>query len=185
MRKQKWRNRVLERGVLIDKDRNYVFVRFQIQGIIHKEWIGRTTDLDTFDRANFRAQQVRQRRRAEVDGFQLRRQRLLMEDAADLFLKLHGEKRQSAKGIKQFVRYVRLIKEAWRGRYVDTMCGDDMRDYATAGESKEWLRAPSIASRPLSSRCSTSWWSGAEWDKSRATFSSRTEILAGAGVLRK
>jgi hypothetical protein len=52
-----------------------------------------------------------------------------MEDAADLFLKLHGEKRRSAKGVKQFMRYVRLIKEAWSSRYADAMTGDDMRDY--------------------------------------------------------
>jgi integrase len=52
-----------------------------------------------------------------------------MEDAASLFLKLHGEKRRSAKGVKQFIRYVRLIKEAWSGRYADAMTGDDMRDY--------------------------------------------------------
>jgi len=52
-----------------------------------------------------------------------------MEDAADLFLKLHGEKRQSIKGTKQFARYVRLIKQFWTGRYADTMTGDDMRDY--------------------------------------------------------
>lgn len=129
MRKQKWRNRILERGVVIDKARSYVYVRFKRQGLVRKELIGRTTEPDVIDRANFRAQQVRQRRRADGEGFEPRRARLLMEDAADLFLKLHAEKRQSAKGIKQFVRYVRLIKEAWSGRYVDTMTGDDMRDY--------------------------------------------------------
>ena len=129
MRKQKWRNRILERGVVIDRARGYVYVRFKRQGLVRKELIGRTTEAEAIDRANFRAQQVRHRRRADGEGFEPRRARLLMEDAADLFLKLHGEKRQSAKGIKQFVRYVRLIKEAWRGRYADTMTGDDMRDY--------------------------------------------------------
>ena len=129
MRKQKWRNRILERGVVVDRARGYVYVRFKRQGLVRKELIGRTIEAEVIDRANFRAQQVRHRRRADGDGFEPRRARLLMEDAADLFLKLHGEKRQSAKGVKQFVRYVRLIKEAWRGRYADTMTGDDMRDY--------------------------------------------------------
>jgi integrase len=55
-----------------------------------------------------------------------------MEDAASLFQKLHGEKRQSLKGIKQFVRYVRLIKENWGGRYVDSITSSDMRDYRVA-----------------------------------------------------
>jgi integrase len=54
---------------------------------------------------------------------------MLIDDAADLFLKLHGEKRESKKGVQQFARYVRLIKAAWSGRYVDAIAGDDMRDY--------------------------------------------------------
>ena len=129
MRKQKWRNRLLERGVVIDRARGYVYVRFKRQGLVRKELIGRTAEADAIDRANFRAQQLRHRRRADGPGFEPRRERLLIEDAADLFLKLHGEKRQSTKGAKQFVRYVRLIKEAWSGRYADTLTGDDMRDY--------------------------------------------------------
>lgn len=129
MRKQKWRNRALERGVVIDRSRGYVYVRFKCQGRARKELIGRTTEPDVIDRANFRAQQVRHRRRAEGLEFDVRRARLLMEDAADIFFKLHGEKRQSAKGAKQFARYTRLIREAWSGRYADTMTGDDMRDY--------------------------------------------------------
>ena len=127
--KQKWRNRALERGVVIDKARGYVYVRFKRQGLVRKELIGRTTDPDVIDRANFRAQQIRHDRRSEIPGFDPRKKRLLVEDVADLFFKLHGEKRPSTKGIGQFVRYVRLIKEAWRGRYVDSMTGDDMRDY--------------------------------------------------------
>jgi integrase len=127
--KQKWRNRALERGVVIDRSRGYVYVRFKRQGLVRKELMGRTTDPDVIDRANFRAQQIRHDRRREIPGFDPRKKRLLVEDVADLFLKLHGEKRPSTKGIQQFVRYVRLIKEAWRGRYVDSMTGDDMRDY--------------------------------------------------------
>jgi hypothetical protein len=146
MRKQKWRNRILERGVVIDKSRGYVYVRFKRQGLVRKELIGRTTEPDAIDRANFRAQQVRHRRRADGDGFEARRARVLMEDAADLFLKLHGEKRSSIKGIKQFVRYVRLIKEAWSGRYADTMIGDDVRDYRGVAVGRESPKAPSIGS---------------------------------------
>lgn len=129
MRKQKWRNRTLERGVVIDRARGYVYVRFKRQGVVRKELIGRTTEADAVDRANFRAQQIRHHRRADVPGFEARRERLLMEDASDLFLRLHGQKRQSTKGVKQFARYTRLIKDAWCGRYADTMTGDDMRDY--------------------------------------------------------
>jgi integrase len=127
--KQKWRNRTLERGVIIDKARGYVYVRFKRHGMVRKELIGLTTDPEGIDKANFRAQQIRQDRRAQVPGFDSRKKRLLMEDAADLFLRLHGEKRQSQKGAKQFVRYVRLFKEAWAGRYVDTITATDVRDY--------------------------------------------------------
>jgi integrase len=127
--KQKWRNRTLQRGVVIDKARGYVYVRFKHQQTVRKELIGRTSEPDVIDKANFRAQQIRHGRRTQISGFDARKERLLIENAADLFLKLHGEKRQSRKGVKQFVRYVRLIKEAWSGRYVDSMSGDDMRDY--------------------------------------------------------
>ena len=129
MRKQKWRNRALERGVVIDRARGYIYVRFKSQGVVRKELIGRTTDADAIDRANFRAQQIRHHRRAEIPGFDARKHGMLVEDAANIFLKLHGEKRESGKGVKQFVRYVRLMKEAWGGRYIDTITGDDMRDY--------------------------------------------------------
>ena len=129
--KQKWRNRTLQRGVVIDKAWGYVYVRFKHQQSARKELIGRTSEPDVIDKANFRAQQIRHDRRAHVPGFEARKERLLMEDAADLFLKLHGEKRQSRKGVKQFVRYVRLMKKAWSARYADTLTGDDMRDYRT------------------------------------------------------
>src|SRR5215218_5109695 len=118
-----WRNRRLERGVVIDRRRGYVYVRLKYRGLSRKELIGRTTDVDVIDRANFRAQNLRQGRRAEIPGFELRRQRLLMEDAADLFLKLHGERRKSRKSVVQFRRHVRLIKQAWSGRYADAIIG--------------------------------------------------------------
>jgi len=127
--KQKWRNRMLERGVVIDKVRGYVYVRFKRQGMVRKELIGLVSEPEVIDKANFRAQQIRQDRRAQVPGFDARKKRLLMEDASEMFLRLHGEKRQSQKGAKQFVRYVRLFKEAWTGRYVDTMAADDVRAY--------------------------------------------------------
>lgn len=134
--KQKWRNRTLERGVVIDKRRGYVYVRFKRQALVHKELIGRTTEPDAIDKANFRAQQIRRDRQRQILGYDSHPKRLLIEDAADLFLKLHGEKRQSQKGVKQFIRYVRLIKEAWHGRYADTISGDDMRDY------RRWRKMP-------------------------------------------
>ncbi len=126
--KRKWRNRSLERGVLIDR-RGYVYVRAKRQGVVRKELIGRTTDVDVIDRANFRAQAIRYGRYSQGDGFEGRKQRLLTEDAADVFMRLHGEKRSSPRGINQFRRYVRLVKTAWAGRYVDTLIGDDMHEY--------------------------------------------------------
>ena len=92
MAKRKWRNRTLVRGVVIDKGRRYVYVRFKRQGCTRKELIGRTTEPDVIDKANFRAQQIRHGRRAQIPGFDARKERLLVEDAADIFLKLHGEK---------------------------------------------------------------------------------------------
>ncbi len=114
---------------MIDKARGYVYVRFKHQDVVRKQLIGRTTEPDVIDRGNFRAQQLRHERRSEIPGFDARKQRLLVQDAADLFLRLHGEKRESKAGIKVFARYTRLIKQAWSGRYVDTIADSDMRDY--------------------------------------------------------
>lgn len=129
VRKQKWRNRTLERGVVIDRARGYVYVRYRAGGRKRKELIGRTAEPEVIDHANFRAITIRHGRRAQGSDFEPRRTRLLMEDAVDLFLKLHGEKRSSKKGVKQFVRYARLLKECWSGRYADTVTRDDVRDY--------------------------------------------------------
>jgi integrase len=129
VRKSKWRNRLLERGVVIDKARGYVYVRFKRQSVVRKELIGRTADAEIIDKANYRAQQLRCARRAQIPGFEFRRQRLLIDDAASIFLKLHGEKRQSQKGVKQFRRYARLIKETWSGRYADSITAEDVKDY--------------------------------------------------------
>lgn len=115
--------------MVIDKARGYIYVRLKCQGIVRKELIGRTSEPQIVDKANFRAQQLRQQRRALIPGFETRRERLLVEDAADLFLRLHGERRESKKGVKQFVRYAGLWKEFWKGRYVDTMTPSDMGDY--------------------------------------------------------
>ena len=60
--KQKWRNYKLERGVVIDRARGYVYVRYFRQDIVRKELIGRTTDADVFEKANgawrFRTKQI-------------------------------------------------------------------------------------------------------------------------------
>jgi integrase len=129
MAKQKWRNRTLERGVVIDKARGYVYVRYKHNGVVRKQLIGRTSEQDVIDKANFQAQQLRHQRRSPVPGYDARKQRMLVEDAADLFQRLHGEKRDSKQGIKVFARYVRSIKSVWSGRYVDTISDSDMRDY--------------------------------------------------------
>jgi hypothetical protein len=136
--KQKWRNRTLERGVVIDRARGYIYVRYKRQGIVRKELIGRVSEVDTLDRANFRAQQIRHARRAHIPGFEGPKHHFLLEDDADLFLKLHGEQRESHKGAKQFRRYVRLMKEKWSGRYVDTLTATDMAEY------RRWRKEPRL-----------------------------------------
>ena len=136
MRKQKWRNRTLERGVVIDRARGYVYVRFKRQDVVRKELIGRTAEPNVLDKANFRAQQIRHARRAQIPGFEATRQRLLLEDAVDLFLRLHGVNRESTKGAKQFERYVRLWKEFWSGRYLDTLAPTDVAEY------RRWRKIP-------------------------------------------
>jgi integrase len=115
--------------VVIDRGRGYVYVRFKRQGLVRKELIGRTTDVDVIEKANVRARHLRSSRRSTDSMFEPRWQRLLVEDAADLFMRFHGAPREARKNAGQFARYVRLIKHAWSGRYVDTLIGDDMRNY--------------------------------------------------------
>jgi hypothetical protein len=71
--KQKWRNRTLERGVVIDKARGYVYVRFKHQQTVRKELIGRTSEPGIIDKANFRSQQIRRGRRSQIPGFDARK----------------------------------------------------------------------------------------------------------------
>ena len=117
--KRVFRNRVLERGVLIDR-RNYVYVRLKHGGIERKVLVGRTTDPDVIDKANFRAQTLRQAKRSNPHSFPGRAQRLLVEDAADTFMRLHGEARVSQRGIKLLSRLafwsalIRVLPRFWR-----------------------------------------------------------------------
>lgn len=119
----------MERGVVIDRSRGYVYVRFKRSGITRKELIGRTSAPGVIDRANARSQQLTAGLRAGVPGHDVRRERMLVEDAVDLFVKLHGENRHSIKGARQFVRHGEIIKAAWAGRFVDSISSDDLREF--------------------------------------------------------
>jgi len=159
---------------MIDRRRGYVYVRFKRRGVVRKELVGRTTDVDVFDRANARAQHLRNNRRILGSDFEPRKQRLLVEDAADLFLRLHGSKRESTKSVADFRRYVRLIKRAWTGRYVDAIVGDDMRDYRSQRRQEGVTESTVNREHTLSSRCSTSSLSGAARVISRGASCCRT-----------
>lgn len=130
--KQKFKNRTLERGVQIDKARGYVFVRYQINNKVHIEFIGKVSDPNIVDVANAKARQRREERRLGTLGIEKPREQLLIEDACDLYFKLHGSNRESQKGIKQFVRNLGYLKQAWAGRYVDTITYLDVEAYRKA-----------------------------------------------------
>lgn len=127
--KQKFRGRILERGVIVDKSRGYFFVRYQLKGKVHKELIGRASDPGIVDSANAFALQKRVERRLGTLGIEKPKEQLLIEDACDLYFKLHASNRESKKGIKQFVRNLRYIRQAWAGRYVDTITYLDVESY--------------------------------------------------------
>ena len=121
-------------GIIVDE--GYVVVRLKRNGRVFKEWIGRTDEPDVVDRAMAKWHQLKDQQRLNTLGIDGAKKRMLLEDAADIFLKLHGEKRESKKGIKQFVRYVHLWKEFWKNRFVDTMTPSDMGDY------RRWRKIP-------------------------------------------
>jgi hypothetical protein len=57
---------------MIDKAREYVYVRFKHRGVVRKQLIGRTSEPDAIDKANFQAQQLRHQRRSPIPGFDVR-----------------------------------------------------------------------------------------------------------------
>src|SRR5258708_1257655 len=86
-------------GIIVDE--GYVIVRLKRNGRVFKEWIGRTDEPDVADRAMAKWYQLKDQQRLNTLGIDEANSRMLLEDAADIFLKLHGQKRESKKGIKQ------------------------------------------------------------------------------------
>jgi hypothetical protein len=86
-----------------------------------KELIGRTTEVDVIDRANFRSQQLCAQRRRALPEFDARTERLLLEDAVDIFVKIQGEGRGPKSRAEYFRRHGQIIKFFGRGRYVATI----------------------------------------------------------------
>lgn len=134
MKRLKINGRKMPPGIIVDE--GYVVIRLKRNGRTFKEWIGRTDDTNVADRAIAKWHQLKNQQRLDQLGINEANQRMLMEDAADIFFKLHGQKRESKKGIKQFERYIRLWKEFWKDRFVDTMTPSDMGDY------RRWRKIP-------------------------------------------
>ncbi len=127
--RKKFRGRFLPAGIYLDKTRNYVFVRIKQDGRLFKKPIGRFDDPDVVDRAIAKLYQMRDQQRLGTLGIERPSEQMTIEDACELYHKLHGSNRESKKGIKQFVRNLGYIKKAWAGRYVDTITYLDVKEY--------------------------------------------------------
>jgi integrase len=127
VKKLKISGRKMPPGIIVDE--GYVVIRLRQNGKSFKQWIGRVDEPNVGDRAIAKWYQLKDQQRLGELGIDAAKERILLGDAADIFLKLHGRKRESRKGIKQFERYVRLWKEFWKGRYIDTLTPSDMGDY--------------------------------------------------------
>lgn len=127
--RKKFKGRLLPTGIYLDKTRKYVYVRIKQDGRLFKKPIGRFDDPDVVDRAIAKLYQMRDQQRLGTLGIERPSEQMTIEDACDLYHKLHGANRESKKGIKQFVRNLGYIKMAWAGRYVDTITYLDVKDY--------------------------------------------------------
>ncbi len=119
--RKKFKGRFLPSGIYLDKTRKYVFIRIKQNGRLFKKPIGRFDDPDVVDRAIAKLYQMRDQQRLGTLGIERPSEQMTIEDACDLYHKLHGSNRESKKGINQFVRNLKYIKNAWAGRYIDTI----------------------------------------------------------------
>jgi len=127
--RKKFKGRFLPAGIYLDKSRKYVFVRITQNGRLFKKPIGRFDDPDVVDRAIAKLYQMRDQQRLGTLGIERPSEQMTIGDACDLYYKLHGSNRESKKGIKQFVRNLEYIKNAWAGRYIDTITYLDVKEY--------------------------------------------------------
>jgi integrase len=134
VKKLKISGRKMPPGIIVDE--GYVVIRLRQNGKPFKQWIGRLDEPDVADRALAKWHHLKNQQRLGELGIDAAKEHMLLEDASEIFLRLHGLKRESRKGIKQFQRYFRLWKEFWKGRFLDTMTPGDMGDY------RRWRKIP-------------------------------------------
>ena len=80
-------------------DEGYVVVRPEAQRPgFQRMWIGRADEADVADRAIAKWHQLKDQQRLNTLGIDQAKRRMLLEDGADIFLKLHGQKAREQEG---------------------------------------------------------------------------------------
>ena len=98
VKKLKISGRKMPPGIIVDE--GYVVIRLRQNGKSFKQWIGRVDEPNVGDRAIAKWYQLKDQQRLGELGIDAAKERILLGDAADIFLKLHGRKRESRKGVR-------------------------------------------------------------------------------------
>lgn len=128
-------------GVIRDGDR--VLIRLWKDNRRFKQTVGNIHDPDIAERAIAKWHQLKEKQRLDKLNIETQQQQMLVEDALEIFNKLHGEKRESEKGKRNFKIYIAHLKRFWSGRYVSSITEDDVRDYR-AKRLKEGVKDSTI-----------------------------------------
>ena len=162
---RKFRNRKLPRGIYID--RGYVFIRIFPNGQLFLKGVGPAYDSKVINDAVAILSQYRTDIRLGKFNLEQETKRITVEDACNLFWELHASKSRSS---KSFATYIKYMKEAFEGRFFDSLTYFDIEDYRKRREQavkastvnkeqacitsvynklKEWVRIKKIKSVKL------------------------------------
>lgn len=114
---RKYKNRLLPRGVSVDK-KGYVHVRiFHNNEEVYRKEFGKAVDSLVLDDAIVKCQELKQQLRQGRFGIESVAERMTINSACDLFYKIHASKRRTA---YNFNIYLLKIKSVFHNRYLDT-----------------------------------------------------------------
>ncbi len=141
MKTLKINGRKMPPGVIRDGER--VLIRLWKDKKLFKQSVGSIHEPNIADRAIAMWHKLKDAQRLNKLCIETQQQQLLLEDALDVFYKLHGEKRESEKGKRNFRVYAAHLKRFWSGRYVSSITDEDVRDYR-ARRLKEGVKDSTI-----------------------------------------
>jgi len=127
---RKFKTRTLPKGVWIDK-REYVYVRIFHQGKQIIKYVGPTTQPQVIDDAIILLNRLREKVRLGISDVGERHQRITIEQACEIYWKLHAV---TLKAPRQQKYYLGYLKKFFAGRHLDTITYVDVQRYRAIRE---------------------------------------------------